>query len=296
MIRIYSDLEGVYLKFEEKFPHFKDLKNIGLYYTKIPKKFLDDLQGLIIRQYYPVYHLYSLCQLLSQLIPSKPIAIYYSEENEEWIEYLLLEELDKQLLKLSSNFPRFMDFLAWLYIKILDTEDRIDFDDLLQKYGIGYKLNKVDEDFYEWDRLEKTDYELYILDKIKHVEEEASNTSKQIIQHLHSIRKNLIRASNEREIKNALRDALSALEAYLKQKTNTTEIKDSVKELVNKNILEKTIIRYALKIWHDCHKLYPDLRHGTSDVHESSITKEESLFWIGEIMNYILLIHNTFKK
>lgn len=295
MIRIYSDLEDVYLKFEEKFPHFKDLKNIGLYYTKIPKKFLDDLQGLIIRQYYPIYHLYSLCGLLSQLIPSKPI-VMYPDVDEEWIEPLLLEELDKQLLKLSSNLPRFMDFLAWLYIKIFDTEDRMDFDDLLQKYGIGYKLEEVDEGFYEWKRLEKTDYELYVLNKIKHVEKEASNISKQTIQHLYSTRKNLIKAINNREIKNALRDALSALEAYLKQKTNTTEIKNSVKELENKNILKKTIIRYALKIWHDCHEMYPDLRHGTSDAHESSITKEEALFWIGEIMNYILLIENVFKN
>jgi hypothetical protein len=295
MIRIYSDLEGIYLKFEEKFPHFRDLKNIGLYYTKFPVKLLDDLQGLIIRQYYSAYHLYSLCQLLSQLIPSKPIAIY-PEADEEWTEYLLLEELDKKLLKLSSNFPRFMDFLAWLYIKILNTEDRIDFNDLLQKYGIGYKLDEVEEDFYEWNRLEKTDYELYVLDKIKHVEKEASDTSKQIIQHLYSTRKNLIKAINNREIKNALRDALSALEAYLKQTTNTTEIKNSVKEFENKDILKKSIVRYALKIWHDCHILYPDLRHGTSDAHESSITKEEALFWIGEIMNYILLIENVFKN
>jgi len=295
MIQIYSDLEGIYLKFIEKFPHFKDLKNIGLYYTKIPKNFLDDLQGLIVRQYYPIYNIYSLCQLLSQLIPSKPIVIY-PEMDEEWIETLLLEELNKQLLKLSPNLPRFMDFLAWLYIKIFDIEDRIDFDDLLQKYGIGYKLEKIYEDFYEWKRLEKTDYELYVLNKIKHVEKAVSDTSKQTIQHLYSTRKNLIKAINDREIKNALRDALSALEAYLKQKTNTTEIKKSVKELENRNILKKTIIRYALKIWHDCHELYPDSRHGTSDAHESSITKEEALFWIGEIMNYILLIENIFKN
>ena len=85
--------------------------------------------------------------------------------------------------------------------------------------------------------------------------------------------------------KDAVRDCLSALEAFLKRASGTQDIRAATRELRSLGIGPDAIVKDGLSIWDRIHELYPDVRHGEPT--GSDMSKAEALYWVERITAYV---------
>ena len=112
------------------------------------------------------------------------------------------------------------------------------------------------------------------------------SVSQQANEEIRRARKSLEDAGDERAIKDALRSCVSAMEAVVKELGQDDEIGKATKNLRNEQIWgADCIVKEGLSIFNNMHKMYPDLRHGSTE--SSSLTLNEAEYWIGRILNYI---------
>jgi hypothetical protein len=60
--------------------------------------------------------------------------------------------------------------------------------------------------------------------------------------------------------------------------------------LINNKTRDKTILKYGSTIWNYINDKKPDCRHGVKDEEKTVLTKEDSTFWINQIINYVQYI------
>lgn len=110
------------------------------------------------------------------------------------------------------------------------------------------------------------------------------NPCQQAKEHLRQIINNL-NTGTDRAKKDALRDGLSALEALMRQITQTNDIKDATSQLRNLKIAPDFLIKDGLSIWDKIHQQYPDVRHGNPQT--VPIGNAELIYCLNKILIYI---------
>ncbi len=110
--------------------------------------------------------------------------------------------------------------------------------------------------------------------------------SKQACDEIRRAIKSLEDTSDDRAIKDALRSCVSALEAVVKALGHDEEIGNATRNLRNENLWgNEEIVKEGNSIFNTMHRLYPDLRHGSTS--SSILSVNEAQYWIGRILNYI---------
>ena len=201
----------------------------------------------------------------------------------DWLTNDLCDTLSTIRKKVESGkFPLFMDA-----IQIIVKHGNIDIDEMnefLAEEGVGYYLYY--ESFYrEYHWVVRDDID-NLTTKIDETIEVVKSASQQAFEHFEQAKKQLENASSERARKDAVRDCASAMESIIKLLGGENDIRDASKKLRAANQWGKDeIVKDGDSIFNALHRLYPDLRHGSTQA--SQMTLEEALYWTDRITTYI---------
>ena len=162
--------------------------------------------------------------------------------------------------------------------------DLEEIDEFLCDFNLGYRLEKDSFSIkYYWVIREDT------ISLTKHIDDTQkliSDEFKQAIEHFEQAKKQLGDADNERARKDAVRDCASAMESVINILGGDNDIRNATKKLREKRIWgEDTIVKDGDSIFNTLHRLYPDLRHGSTEVSNMSI--EEAQYWVDRITTYV---------
>ena len=181
-----------------------------------------------------------------------------------------------------GKFHLLMDTIA--VIADAGSLDLEEIDEFLLEFNLGYCLN-IDPFMrkYFWTvRDDITD----LTENIENVQDLIKDGFQQAIEHFEQAKKQLANADSERARKDAVRDCASAMESIIKILGNDDDIKNASKILRDQGIWGKdTIVKDGDAIFNTLHRLYPDLRHGSTEISEMGI--EEAQYWVDRITAYV---------
>ncbi len=262
------------LKFSYRFKDY-ELYNDSQYHMKdVPREIKSALHGIINRYCKTTEQLKVTVNTLYSYVPC--------EGTGNWGRNYLENDLSDAIWKFSdSKFPRFMDAIFDIAVHFgsgfID-----DINELFKEYHFGYYLDKS---FFGWEWVLRDDKitatESIINQSVKEVKDICTQTQ----EHLIRIKDNL-KIDTLRSKKDAVRDAMSAMESFLKNLSNTNDIKDAIHELRSqKKWGNDEIIKDGIAIWGNLHRIHPDIRHGSPII--TDMDDEEALYWIERIITYI---------
>lgn len=269
------------MSFKNQHPDYKSYSSNLFYVNEFPDAFKRALEGFIVRA----------CNNESnrlKYIINRIAGIIPMEVTECWSWDYLLNDLKYYIRKLAeSDFYKTMDIISELY----EGSSNITLDDLnefLKQQNIGYILRGVNQ----WDIRKDVEIKTGNLDSaiLK-----VSDICEQTMLHLEQAKNHIIQNNSDRGRKDAVRDCLSAMEALLKQITNTQEIGDATKKLKSDpEYGPDFIVKDGLSIWDRIHRNYPDIRHGSPKV--TDLSEEECLYWVNRINCFIDYICKIYRK
>jgi hypothetical protein len=199
----------------------------------------------------------------------------------------LLDDLSKAIYAIkmkveNGNFPLLMDTIC-----VITKEAEIDIDDInnfLLSYNIGYYLQRDFMQKNTWHIRDDVDKLSNNIDATIKVIKESE--FEQAIEHLQQAKKQLENVSNERSRKDTVRDCASAMESIVNILGGTKVIGDSTKSLrETKQWGLDDIIKDGNTIFGRLHILYPDFRHGSTEM--STMSLNEAMYWVGRITIFI---------
>ncbi|OUM91097.1 hypothetical protein [Parageobacillus thermoglucosidasius] len=266
------------MRFLEQHPDYETYHSDKYLTKEIPKDFVEALIGYIVGNRTDSTSLRNIINTIAKHVPCHP--------GYEWKLPYLLADLEKVIWKLynKKNFPKFMDCIAELTEKYFINEvDEIN--ELLMEASIGYKLSYCFPEGMVWEVNNDIGKQTQTLSETL---KEIPGTYENTIEHLQQAKEQLKKIDTSRARKDALRDCVSALEAYLKYISGESKLKNAVEYLINNHQANKKIIRDALTIWDLVNDKIPDIRHGTTV--NKDLPEEEVLYWIDRIMALIKYI------
>jgi len=263
--------------FIDAHPNYKNYDETRHIMKTLPSGLLSALEGFIPKYADDSTKLKSVCHTIATLIPCALTQEY------KWS--YLLGELSSLLHKLSQKrFDKFMDFLADFVYEHAGQPGIEELNDLFDEYGLGFHLQHEGRDAI-WMIRE----EMPVTEVLEKAQSETKDVCDQSLDHLKQAHEHLKNAKKERARKDAVRDAVSAMEALLKALSGKDDIDKAVTELLNQNKWgTKTILRDGQSTWHRIHEEYPDVRHGTGT--PSTMTESEAIYWVNRISAYIVYL------
>ncbi len=199
-------------------------------------------------------------------------------ENYSW-DYLI-PDLNHGIRKLiKSSYNNFFDFLELLWDE--DWLSSKEINSFLEKNSIGYEFLR-ELNSHTW--VLKEECGVSVIERAETLLHTPNNPCQQAKEHLRQIINNL-NTGTDRAKKDALRDGLSALEALIRQITQTNDIKDATSQLRNLKIAPDFLIKDGLSIWDKIHQQYPDVRHGNPQT--AQIGNAELIYCLNKILIYI---------
>jgi hypothetical protein len=116
--------------------------------------------------------------------------------------------------------------------------------------------------------------------------EAVADLSKEAFDHLEQAKSHLLAPSNSRSRKDAVRDAMSAMEAMIKKLAADSDYDSACKKLRDEKVWgNDQIVKEGNSVWTLLHKHHPDIRHGQPA--GTDINLEEATYWIDRITAYV---------
>jgi hypothetical protein len=116
--------------------------------------------------------------------------------------------------------------------------------------------------------------------------EAVKDISEEAVEHLQQAKSHLLTPDKQRSRKDAVRDAMSAMETLLKKLSSEKDIAAATKTLRSQGAWGiDDLVKDGLSIWNHLHRLHPDVRHGQADA--TDIDLEEAVFWIDRMTAFI---------
>jgi len=116
--------------------------------------------------------------------------------------------------------------------------------------------------------------------------EAVADISQEAFDHLHQARSHLLNPTNSRSRKDAVRDAMCAMEAMIKKLATDGDFDGACKKLRDEKVWgNDQIVKEGQSVWGLLHKHHPDIRHG--QLSGTDINLEEAIFWIDRITAYV---------
>lgn len=268
------------MSFRDDNPNWKAYSNASKHMNTVPSVAFSELNGLIRRSANNADELKNLLNGFAEIIPCEPTQNWGWNFLENDIP-TFVDALESKVSK--GRFPVFMDCLAIL----VDRGDLLleDINDFLEDNNIGYRAEYSFSHRVIWHPLEGNG----TIEQLEEVQTAILSVSQQACDEIRRARKSLEDTDDERAIKDALRSCVSAMEAVVKELGHDDEIGNATKNLRNENTWgNDEIVKEGNSIFNTMHRLYPDLRHGSTE--SSSLTLNEAEYWIGRILNYLQYI------
>jgi hypothetical protein len=113
-----------------------------------------------------------------------------------------------------------------------------------------------------------------------------ADISKEALDHLEQAKSHLLNPTNSRSRKDAVRDAMSAMEAMIKTLGADGDFDVASKKLRDEKVWgNDQVVKEGHSVWNLLHKHHPDIRHGQPS--GTDINLEEAIFWIDRITTYV---------
>lgn len=264
------------MKFRERHPDYQSYHEGEYAYSSIPEGMIGTLKPFLLRHCDNADSLKGLCQHIASLVPC--------DAPTNWGWNWLVEDLDDLLFQLSrGRFHKFMDFIQYFveeWVQSENPEDLEDLNDIFEKYKFGYTIFYGGQGYGgEWNVRQEPTHTTKVIEAAI---ETVADVLPQARRHLEQAKEHVKKGKDDRSRKDALRDALSAMETTVKFVSGQKDFDDGCKSLqANPLISTKDIAREPNRIWVRIHELYPDVRHGVPAI--SDISEEEASFWIDRI-------------
>ena len=267
------------MSFRKDIPNYKTLQSEKYNLTTVDNSILSRLEAYSQKVCQNTNELINLTNRLSE------IALIPATTNWGWD--FVINDLSNVIYSLGrqvkdGKFYMLMDAIA--AIAEAGSLDYDEIDEFLLDYNLGYCL--------EIDNFSKT-YHWILREDVSNLTENIEGTQglikngfQQAIEHFEQAKKQLADAQNERARKDAVRDCASAMESVIKILGNNNDIKIASKILRDQQVWGKdTIVKDGDAIFNTLHWLYPDLRHGSTEVSVMDI--EEAQYWVDRITAYV---------
>lgn len=242
----------------------------------IPDDLWSGLKGLIIRHCDGADSLKAVVNAILTIVPTGP--------TNNWGYGFLQDDLDHAIRQIRGKpFARAMDAIGSVYEELLYTPFGDDLEELLEETGLGYYVDRDPLSGSYWAlRDEDT---VSVAAEIDDAQREVKGVCEQALEHLEQAKANL-KKGDERSRKDAVRDAMSAMEAMYKSLAGASDIADAYKALRDQGMWGPDIIvKDGYSMWNHLHHTYPDIRHGQAS--SSSLSDEEAHYWIVRILTFM---------
>lgn len=281
-------------KFKEVHPNYQTYESEIYELQEMPKQIFSALQGLVIKAAKETqqgsHYLKKVINLIAESIPC--------ELGTAWSADWLKQELDDYTSRLSNaKFYRQMDF----FLKFAEYEgvDVAELNELFEDESFGYKLQRLKQgdcyigNHYEWILRDNV---VSRTESIEETIETVQAVCSQAVAHFVQAKEQLTQDMSDRDIKDAVRDCLSAMESVVKKITNTNDIKEAIQEFRSSPHIwgRNEVVKEGLTLWDRMHNFYPDIRHGHPSI--SDLQAEEAIFWIERISAYVRYITKMYQK
>ena len=190
-----------------------------------------------------------------------------------------------------QKFPRFMDGVLNAAARIHRRAPPATAEALLRNLNevfaarnFAYTLRSVPAtEQLRWEARSEAQAGIAALDEVA---QSLRDICPQALEHLEQARAHLLTPGKPRSRKDAVRDAMSAVEAFAKALASETDFERASKKLRSDNVWgQDHIVKEGHSTWGLLHRLYPDLRHGQAT--ETDLPLEEALYWIDRMMTYV---------
>ncbi|HDX9695221.1 hypothetical protein COJ38_21865 [Bacillus cereus] len=203
-------------------------------------------------------------------------------------EYAYYDYMKEEIIRILNNSRRqdFASFMDGLRVIIEVTEDIERVNQFLEFHSIGY-MAEWEFGTICWNELDGTENQIETLEEaLETIPDDFQNTKA----HIRQAKIQLREAQNDRSRKDALRDVLSAVEAYVNYISGETRIYNSIRALADRiDAPDDSFIREGAEFWNKIHQLHPDIRHGNEAVSELDLP--EALYYIERLMCYLKYVH-----
>jgi hypothetical protein len=189
-----------------------------------------------------------------------------------------------------SSFDKFMDATLNAFQRLCktypDAREKLigNINDILLTANMGYTVRTVDgSERRLWES--RTEAAAGV-SSLTAAAEAVADISKEALDHLEQAKSHLLNPTNSRSRKDAVRDAMSAMEAMIKKLATNGDFDVASKKLRDEKIWgNDQIVKEGHSVWGLLHKHHPDIRHGQSS--GTDINLEEAIFWIDRISAYV---------
>ena len=264
--------------FRQTHPNYATYASEHFYVTEVPLAVQNGLHGLLAKHSESTNVLKNVTNTVLGSLPAPPSTNW----GYDWI----MGDLDHALDALSKKpLHKFMDCMGEL-IELLDaTNFPSELEDLLAEENLGYMAQRNGPDWRWVLRDEGTEVGVAV---IEDAQAEIGDVCEQSLLHLQQAKENLKRG-DERSRKDAVRDAMSAMESLYKSLSGQNDIADAYKAMRDeKKWGPNEILKDGYSIWNTLHQLYPDIRHGQAS--PTKLSDEEAQYWLGRITLFVKYI------
>ncbi len=265
------------MAFRDDNPNWKLYSDEQYYMKTVPDDFWPEFEGLAFKG--ASLDIKSVINHLAEVIPCSPTTNWGGD----FLRNDLMEELHIIRKKVEDGkIYVLMDCLAVLVNYGALTCN--DINELFEDHNIGYlcergRLSKA----ICWEPKENNQ----LLSQIEETKSIVKSVSQQAYDSFESAKRSLEAAEDERARKDAVRSCLDAVEAIVKEYGKDSDIKQASKNLRTSGVwgLDE-IVKDGDAMFSNMHRLYPDLRHGSTET--SAMSMEEAEYWIGRFSTYLL--------
>ncbi len=275
------------MSFKNDVPNYKSYREDKYHMQTVPNAVWSELEGLIRRYSNDASTLKGYLNRFSEIIPCEPTTNWGWDFLASEIGYFVRCIKNKVT---NGRFDIFMDCMGALVDCVSGRDEEIN--DFFEEHKIGYYCTVDTFNIrIHWHIREDSD----IVDEMSSTKSIIKSASQQAYDEFENAIRSLENSKNERSRKDAVRSCVSALEAVIKAYGNDDEIGNATKILRAEKVWGlEDIVKEGHSIFNTMHRLYPDLRHGSTEVSTMSI--EEAEYWIGRISNYLKYMQKMAKK
>jgi hypothetical protein len=188
-----------------------------------------------------------------------------------------------------SKFDRFMDATLNAFQRLCKTHPTARDDvlrqlnNLLLTANMGYTVRAADTDRLLW---ESRNEGAGGVSSLVAAADAVKDISKEALEHLEQAKAHLLNPASSRSRKDAVRDAMSAMEAMVKKLASNGDFEKATKKLRGEKVWgNDQIVKDGHSTWGLLHHHHPDIRHGQPA--QTDIELEEALYWIDRITAYV---------
>jgi hypothetical protein len=188
-----------------------------------------------------------------------------------------------------SKFDKFMDATLNAFQRLYRAcppvrQDLLrEVNDVLLTANIGYRVRAVGAERLAWEGLNEASAGV---SSLVAAAEAVTDISQEALEHLEQARAHLLTPTSSRSRKDAVRDAMSAMEAMVKRLASDADLDKAISKLRKEGVWgNDQIVKDGHCIWGLLHRHHPDIRHGQAT--KTDIDLEEALYWIDRIAVYV---------